>query len=313
MLCAICSYLYAGMLYRYALCSYLYATASHLRLYEKPNVFWGLGSLGAACGASCGLVQVHHCTHLRFQLLPCTCRSNRSHTDADSENTEAGFMAAMTAPAPGQFDAQAPGVTAASGTAPERLESDLQSLEQQLAELQVCVDVYRAIFHFAPACLRTSGMVAVGLHRQLCLQVKVQQKRAEADSVAPYSRSFNRTLVGTLFSASGGLGLVRPTLALTLSLAQSYANSVNVSRHLAAFVQIDQDVRIGGWVKTGREAGGGSFAFLEVNDGSCLANLQVLAPQCQVMQCSFISSVSSAACSAIFRPYADMQPPTSCQ
>ena len=48
------------------------------------------------------------------------------------------------------------------------------------------------------------------------LQVKVQQKRAEADSVAPYSRSFKRTLVGTLFSASGGLGLVPVTPALTL-------------------------------------------------------------------------------------------------
>ncbi|KAL3135150.1 hypothetical protein ABBQ32_008084 [Trebouxia sp. C0010 RCD-2024] len=120
-------------------------------------------------------------------------------------------MAGMVTPAPGQFDAQAPGVTAATGTAPEGLDNDLHSLEQQLAELQV----------------------------------KVQQKRAEADSVAPYSRSFNRTLLGTLFSASGGLGL------------------------------IDQDVRVGCWVKTGREAGGGSFAFLEVNDGSCLANLQV--------------------------------------
>lgn len=111
---------------------------------------------------------------------------------------------------------------------------------------------------------------------QLCLQVKVQQKRAEADSVAPYSRSFNRTLLGTLFSASGGLGLVRShNLASTLSLAQSSAKSVHPVLNLAAFVQIDQDVRIGGWVKTGREAGGGSFAFLEVNDGSCLANLQV--------------------------------------
>ena len=48
-----------------------------------------------------------------------------------------GHMADMSAPAPGQFDAQAPGVTAASGSAPERLEGDLHSLEQQLAELQV--------------------------------------------------------------------------------------------------------------------------------------------------------------------------------
>ncbi|CAN8248352.1 unnamed protein product [Cochlearia groenlandica] len=37
-----------------------------------------------------------------------------------------------------------------------------------------------------------------------------------------------------------------------------------------------QKVRIGGWVKTGREQGKGKFAFLEVNDGSCPANLQVM-------------------------------------
>lgn len=34
-------------------------------------------------------------------------------------------------------------------------------------------------------------------------------------------------------------------------------------------------IRIGGWVKTGREAGAGAFAFLEVNDGSCFQNIQV--------------------------------------
>ncbi|OWM77776.1 asparagine--tRNA ligase, cytoplasmic 1-like [Punica granatum] len=37
-----------------------------------------------------------------------------------------------------------------------------------------------------------------------------------------------------------------------------------------------QRVRVGGWVKTGRKQGGGSFAFLEVNDGTCPANLQVI-------------------------------------
>ncbi|GAB2247450.1 hypothetical protein Droror1_Dr00007332 [Drosera rotundifolia] len=37
-----------------------------------------------------------------------------------------------------------------------------------------------------------------------------------------------------------------------------------------------QRVTIGGWVKTGREQGKGAFAFLEVNDGSCPANLQVM-------------------------------------
>ena len=37
-----------------------------------------------------------------------------------------------------------------------------------------------------------------------------------------------------------------------------------------------QTVKVGGWVKTGREQGKGSFAFLELNDGSCPANLQVI-------------------------------------
>ncbi|XP_027068351.1 asparagine--tRNA ligase, cytoplasmic 1 isoform X2 [Coffea arabica] len=37
-----------------------------------------------------------------------------------------------------------------------------------------------------------------------------------------------------------------------------------------------QVVKIGGWVKTGREQGKGAFAFLELNDGSCPANLQVI-------------------------------------
>lgn len=41
-----------------------------------------------------------------------------------------------------------------------------------------------------------------------------------------------------------------------------------------------QKVEISGWVKTGREQGKGTFAFLEVNDGSCAANLQVKVDAC---------------------------------
>ena len=37
-----------------------------------------------------------------------------------------------------------------------------------------------------------------------------------------------------------------------------------------------QTVKVGGWVKTGREQGKGSFAFLELNDGSCSTNLLVI-------------------------------------
>jgi len=39
---------------------------------------------------------------------------------------------------------------------------------------------------------------------------------------------------------------------------------------------VGQRVVVGGWVKTGREQGKNTFVFLEVNDGSCPANLQVL-------------------------------------
>ena len=37
-----------------------------------------------------------------------------------------------------------------------------------------------------------------------------------------------------------------------------------------------QAVKVGGWVKTGREQGKGSISFLELNDRSCPTNLQVI-------------------------------------
>lgn len=40
-------------------------------------------------------------------------------------------------------------------------------------------------------------------------------------------------------------------------------------------IQIGRTLRVGGWVKTGREAGAGAFCFLEVNDGSVFESLQV--------------------------------------
>ncbi|XP_058108629.1 asparagine--tRNA ligase, cytoplasmic 1-like [Magnolia sinica] len=49
-----------------------------------------------------------------------------------------------------------------------------------------------------------------------------------------------------------------------------------VSRPEGGVVLAGQKVTVGGWVKTGREQGRGSFAFLELNDGSCPANLQVI-------------------------------------
>jgi asparaginyl-tRNA synthetase len=41
--------------------------------------------------------------------------------------------------------------------------------------------------------------------------------------------------------------------------------------------KVGRQVRVQGWIRTRRDTG--SFSFLEVNDGSCLANLQVIAEQ----------------------------------
>lgn len=49
-----------------------------------------------------------------------------------------------------------------------------------------------------------------------------------------------------------------------------------IARILAA-PQAGEELQIAGWVRTRRDASG--FSFLEVNDGSCLANLQVIADQ----------------------------------
>jgi asparaginyl-tRNA synthetase len=42
--------------------------------------------------------------------------------------------------------------------------------------------------------------------------------------------------------------------------------------------EVGREVKVGGWVRTRRDSKGG-FSFLELNDGSCFANLQVLADQ----------------------------------
>jgi len=46
---------------------------------------------------------------------------------------------------------------------------------------------------------------------------------------------------------------------------------------LASQIAENTEVTVGGWVRTRRDAKG--FSFLEINDGSCLANLQVVADQ----------------------------------
>jgi len=87
-----------------------------------------------------------------------------------------------------------------------------------------------------------------GLKAQLeALKVTIKEKEAALDTVAPYSRTYERTAISTiLLSSDGGIGLVGRTMTL------------------------------GGWVRTGREAGAGAFCFLELNDGSAFDNFQVM-------------------------------------
>lgn len=65
--------------------------------------------------------------------------------------------------------------------------------------------------------------------------------------MAPYSASYGRSLVSTVLHAPQG--------------GEEY---------------VGRTLRFGGWVRTGREAGGGSFAFVDLNDGSCFESLQVM-------------------------------------
>jgi asparaginyl-tRNA synthetase len=45
--------------------------------------------------------------------------------------------------------------------------------------------------------------------------------------------------------------------------------------NLLANPPVGETVDIAGWLRTRRDTG--SFSFLEINDGSCLANLQIIA------------------------------------
>ena len=73
-------------------------------------------------------------------------------------------MSDMAAPAPGQFDAQATGVTSASGSASQSLEGELHSLEQQLAELQVDAVTNASFCRFVGRLASVSSIAAGLLH-----------------------------------------------------------------------------------------------------------------------------------------------------
>lgn len=70
-----------------------------------------------------------------------------------------------------------------------------------------------------------------------------------AVAVHPYSASYSKTAIATILTAGGG--------------------GASLAGH---------SVVVGGWVKSGREQGGGTFAFVQLNDGSIFTDLQVRRP-----------------------------------
>lgn len=79
---------------------------------------------------------------------------------------------------------------------------------------------------------------------------------------------------------SAPLSAVVPVDATTVQHPYSMNGRVPVKTVLNLGLSlVGQTVVIGGWVKTGREQGKGAFAFLEVNDGSCQTNIQIVVPQ----------------------------------
>ncbi|GJP29115.1 hypothetical protein CLOM_g2407 [Closterium sp. NIES-68] len=75
-------------------------------------------------------------------------------------------------------------------------------------------------------------------------------------------------------------GEATPAASPAASILAPYSKRVVIKTILGApdggLSLVGQTVVVGGWVKTGREQGKGTFAFLELNDGSCPANLQVI-------------------------------------
>jgi hypothetical protein len=79
-----------------------------------------------------------------------------------------------------------------------------------------------------------------------------------------------------LVSEVEGMSLVaREVVAKAKYSGRVIINAI-LGRQDGGIALIGQKVIVGGWVKTGRVVGRSTSAFLELNDGSCSANLQVV-------------------------------------
>ena len=98
-----------------------------------------------------------------------------------------------------------------------------------------------ALLHHVKATWHCSSMAAITLRSAMQASVST-----DAPKVHPYSASYNRTNIKAILGAQDG----------GVSMA-------------------GKSVVVGGWVKSGREQGGGEFAFIQLNDGSIFTDLQV--------------------------------------
>ncbi len=116
------------------------------------------------------------------------------------------------------------------------------------------------------------------MHWAAQLELKAKESAAAAqsaggDTVAPYSRSFQRTLVATITNAPDeGVGLVGSPGAVPVLVIGCHSTALRSADGAPPGAGRPHPAHRR--VRTGREAGAGAFAFLEVSDGSCFGSIQ---------------------------------------
>jgi len=85
---------------------------------------------------------------------------------------------------------------------------------------------------------------------------------------------------------AGGVVAVAPTVA-EKPLVASYSKAVGGRTHIGRILLsadsgvsfVGQKISVCGWVRTKREGAKGAIAFMQINDGSCVADIQIVADQ----------------------------------
>ena len=77
----------------------------------------------------------------------------------------------------------------------------------------------------------------------------------------------------------------------------SFGNRIKINNLLASDAEkwIGKTVIVGGWIRTIRVQGGGSFCFVELNDGSSVKGLQIIVDK-SITEFEFLTNQSIGAC-----------------